>query len=363
MKVLRLSTHPSKNNHGVGLHSSKIAGSTKYNSIFLTPNVCLDTHLKPVGYKLITSSVLFKKRPVDVFVLVKIIFHLERLFLLLKFSLSGIRQLYKQKITIVHIHSPMYSMVAMWAKLLRIPTCVTYHGTDYLRVKDSKFYKFISNKFIDKGFCISPHMMPEMKHFHKEVEYIYNGLDFEVFKNNERKRSKIIFAVGALKAEKAYVSLIEAFKVFSEIHPEYTLEIAGEGPLKSEILKCIKNNNLVDKVFLLGHLNKTELVNKYNQSEVFVLSSNSEGFPKVILEALFCGCKVISTDVGSVSSFLPKKYIISSNTKEKLKSYLSFIVKEDKMEVNLDEYKKTYSWENVLQKYEKAYDQLTRSKK
>ena len=61
----------------------------------------------------------------------------------------------------------------------------------------------------------------------------------------------------------------------------------------------IKNMNLSNQVFLVGQKNREELVELYNESEIFVLPSIWEGFAKVLVEAMACGCKIISTNVDS----------------------------------------------------------------
>jgi len=61
---------------------------------------------------------------------------------------------------------------------------------------------------------------------------------------------------------------------------------------------------LTDSVLLMGHLGHDELIELYNVSEIFALSSKSEGFPKVLLEAMACGCKIVTTPVGSVPEIM-----------------------------------------------------------
>ena len=108
-------------------------------------------------------------------------------------------------------------------------------------------------------------------------------------------------------------------------------------------------------ISFFGNLNISELVNKYNTAECFILSSSSEGFPKVVLEAILSGCKVISTDVGSVSTFLPKEYIIPNNTTQNLEKHLINIIKLKKYNVDINDLREKFTWSNVIDKYEKTY--------
>ena len=356
IKVTRISTHPSMKKHGVGLHSHKISESDFFKTIFITPRLDEnDLHITPKKYTLKISSIKFKKRPTKSSLINLFIFHISRIFKLVKFSIYSISVSRENNSDVVHIHSPMYILVAIWAKFFGKLTCITYHGTDYLRVRNSKLYFIFSNLFIDIGFCISPHMMPEMKKYHRQTIYSPNGIDSSMFINKMKKREKVILAVGALKKEKSYNNLIIAFKRLLNNFPSYSLHIAGEGDLKEELKSLVLKEGLENDIIFCGNLDKDQLLEKYNTAEAFILSSNSEGFPKVVLEAIFTGCKVVATDVGSVSTFLPPKYIIPNELVDNLYEYLIKIIQEKDYEINIDELKLKYTWSNVTKEYETAY--------
>jgi N-acetylgalactosamine-N,N'-diacetylbacillosaminyl-diphospho-undecaprenol 4-alpha-N-acetylgalactosaminyltransferase len=76
-----------------------------------------------------------------------------------------------------------------------------------------------------------------------------------------------------------------------------SLYIIGDGELKDELENQIKTLGLEEKVFLLG---KQQNPYKYiSKANCFVFSSNYEGFPNVLLEALACNLPIISTDCQS----------------------------------------------------------------
>ena len=85
--------------------------------------------------------------------------------------------------------------------------------------------------------------------------------------------------------------------VFSELHKKFNgleLHIIGEGPEKPGIAEVIKNLKLESNIFLTGFLhNPFELIASCDLS---VLSSNSEGFPNVVLEAMALGLPVVAAD-------------------------------------------------------------------
>ena len=356
MRILRVSNHPTEKSHGVGLHPHKISETKKFKTFFVCSTLDGEHQfLKPENYSLKVSKIQFKKRPVQVSLTTIFIFHITRVFKLIKFSIFCIGIALKNKVQVVHIHSPMYILVAIWGKLTGKITCITYHGTDYLRIKDVKIYRLFSKMFIDVGFCISPHMIDKMHHNHKITKYIFNGVDTSIFSNKVKERRKILLAVGSLKKEKSFDNLIKAFKKVLVYFPDYELHIAGDGHLKDELKLQAINDRISDKVIFCGNLSQDQLVDKYNTSEFFILSSYTEGFPKVVLEAIFCGCKVIATDVGSVSTFLPKEYLIPDNSVNNLFNYIVKIFKENSYNINTVDLESKYNWSNVIQNYERVY--------
>jgi len=356
IRILRVSTHPTNTHHGVGLHPSIISENEIFDTIYVTPTIDQNaTFLEPKNYTLKVCKIIFKKRNIQDSKVNKFCFQLIRIFKIFAFSLFALREIKKKDIDVVHIHSPMYLLVALWGKLNGKLTCITYHGTDFLIIRNNRIYKFFSKKIINIGFCISPHMQYEIKALHNKIYYAPNGINTEIFKNKKIERENIILAVGSLKSAKSYGNLIKAFKNILVTHPKYKLNIAGDGYLKEELLELVKNLKLEDKVLFLGNLNKIELVNNYNLAKIFVLSSRSEGFPKVVLEAIFCGCKVVATDVGSVSTFLPKEYVIPNNSIAALTKHITKVINNKNYEINTVELKTRYSWKNVINIYNEAY--------
>ena len=105
-----------------------------------------------------------------------------------------------------------------------------------------------------------------------------------------------ILAVGSFKPQKDYINLIKAFSlVVKKIHAK--LIIVGEGTQRANMESLISELGLEEHIELPGAtLNPYPW---YNGCDLFVLSSNHEGFGNVIVEALACGKPVVSTDCPS----------------------------------------------------------------
>ena len=108
------------------------------------------------------------------------------------------------------------------------------------------------------------------------------------------ERTKRIVSVGRLVKEKNYPLLLEAFEKFHKIKPEYILEIYGEGDQEDNIRRIIKEKELTDYVRLMGYCR--DVHERINDASMFVMSSNYEGMPNALMEAMAQGLPCISTD-------------------------------------------------------------------
>lgn len=108
------------------------------------------------------------------------------------------------------------------------------------------------------------------------------------------KREKIIVNIGRLFRQKNQKLLINAFSNISNEFPDYLLHIYGEGDLKNELIILINDLGLNDRVFLMGTTN--DLLNEIANASLFVLSSDYEGMPNALIEALALGIPSISSD-------------------------------------------------------------------
>lgn len=116
----------------------------------------------------------------------------------------------------------------------------------------------------------------------------------ERFFEVERKPAGDIVAVGRLSKQKNHSLLLRAFTKIADKFPEEKLLIYGEGKCRESLQKEIADLGLTDKAFLMGSTSCVEEV--LAQAGVFVLSSDYEGMPNALLEALAVGVPSISTD-------------------------------------------------------------------
>lgn len=88
--------------------------------------------------------------------------------------------------------------------------------------------------------------------------------------------------------------------VHDRLEQDIQCYIVGEGKLRSQFERQIKELDLKKNITLVGQISPQELPFWYSAADLFCLFSHSEGYPSVIVESLACGTPVIATDVGGV---------------------------------------------------------------
>jgi glycosyltransferase involved in cell wall biosynthesis len=149
-------------------------------------------------------------------------------------------------------------------------------------------------------------------------------------------REKIIVSVCRLSEEKNLQLLINAFEAVQ--HKGYRLFIYGEGPLRVELEDLITKRQLNTTVFLMGHV---EPIHKYiSYAEIFVMTSNFEGMPNALIEAMSLGLACISTNFpsGGAEELISNNHngiLIPVNDVDKLVQSLDLLMSDNSKRLNI----------------------------
>ena len=110
----------------------------------------------------------------------------------------------------------------------------------------------------------------------------------------------LCIAVGRLVWAKGFDDMIVAFKSVIEKIPNAYLLIIGGGELFSILQSQIDRSGLENRIFLLGYKNREWVLNALRSSDIFVMSSRSEGLPFALLEAAAIGLPIVATRCGGI---------------------------------------------------------------
>lgn len=133
------------------------------------------------------------------------------------------------------------------------------------------------------------------KNSEERTYIIPNPVKIPTFLWDDDKTDNTIISVGRIDFEhKRQDVLLKAFSIIHEQLPDYKLKIVGSGFDMNKLISMIDDMGLKDSVFLLGQ--QKDVFSHLLSSKLFVLTSEFEGIPNVLLEAMAIGMPVVSTD-------------------------------------------------------------------
>ncbi len=238
------------------------------------------------------------------------------------FSLSKIIKYIKTNKPYVIIsnitHMNIISMVSkIFSKTKTKFILIEHLNINYTFKEQNYFYRFLfpilvylTYRFADLIIAVSigvkDSIISKYRFLEKKVKVIYNPIDVEEILNKKcekidhpwfnQNKIPIIISAGRLNPQKDFQTLLKAFSIVREKRKVF-LVILGDGEERENLIKLAKNLGIYEYLWMPGFVDNPY---KYiSKSNLFILSSKSEGFANVIVEALACGTRVISTDCES----------------------------------------------------------------
>lgn len=162
------------------------------------------------------------------------------------------------------------------------------------------------------------------KQVQKKSEVIYNPINLGDKAGSalaETRKEKRIVSMGRLMPQKNQKMLLDAFQGVLKQYPDYQLIIYGEGPVREELESYAKDIGISGNVSLPGNISAVHELIK--TAEMFVLSSNYEGMPNALIEAMCLGLPVISTEVSGAVDLITDHengILTEINNREKLET-------------------------------------------
>lgn len=219
---------------------------------------------------------------------------------------------------------------------------------DYLVLVSKDLYRFYNRKMLNyKCKCV----------------YIPNSLD-NIPKSMSKLTSKNLITVGRLAKEKGYLDLLKIYKDLKDMHCDWHLDIVGDGDERKSLEEYIKDNDLTTDVTLHGFKTSEEIEKLMQKSSIYVMSSYTESFGIVLLEAMSNGLPCVAFDSAEgareiITSGRDGYLIRHRNHQAMEKKILDLMKNEDKRKElgkNGRSKVKNFSSDNIVLKWEKIIE-------
>ncbi len=311
-----------------------------------------------------------KKNPFRLFILFSYLFYL----------IKSVRNLIKNyNIDIIHYHwiipSGMIHLLVKW-KNEKLKSIVTIHGSDYwvFNNKFSRRIKFFFLRQFDAIVCVSEAMSKDMfiHKLNKKNVVIPMGINTRNFiiqpKLNESNTIDILF-VGKANKAKGFDILINSINILRNLYHKIKL-VAITQSIDADLMNNLEEQFIFDFTTLTGRISNNETIDYYNNCDIFILPSLSEGWPVVVMEALSCGCICIVTDIPAFEEYKDQYEFLHVVEKANPKALADKIMQ---IYNNYDYYKQfkiearefavnNFDWKIIATKYLDVFDEVLNEK-
>ena len=270
---------------------------------------------------------------------------------------------------------PTFKLMHLRNKI-KVPIIISDRNDPKVEYANPIYYYFM-NKYYKKADGFIFQTEEAQKYFKKRIQnnsvVIPNPIN-EKFVNlpaiNEKQKEKTVINVGRLTSQKNQKVLIDAFEIVHKQHNDYILKIFGEGELKEELQKQIDEKHMNGYVKLMGETEN--IVEELQKSMMFVLSSDYEGMPNALMEAMAVGLPVISTDCpcGGPRYLIKNNdngILVQVNNKDEIVKAICKIIEDENFAKNIGKNAKKIvddvnpvkifeMWENYINEIVKKYN-------
>ena len=188
------------------------------------------------------------------------------------------------------------ALLTAWG--LHIPVVVSVRA-DPNQEYPNGWMRFMARHLFKKAVGVVLQTRECMKFFPKAVQrksvILHNPVNEVFFENPyEGDRERTIVTVGRIDENKNQALLLRAFAQIAENYPDYRIILYGKGDQEENLKRLARDLEIADHVTFAG--NVSDVAKQIKKAGVFVLTSNTEGMPNALIEAMVLGLPVIATD-------------------------------------------------------------------
>ena len=211
----------------------------------------------------------------------------------------------------------------------------------------------------------------------RKISVIYNGVDHNIFKPYKPyqmrpyhailRHKPYILYVGSERRRKNLSGLFEAFAMLRQEFPELKLvKVGGPGhsrQLRSEMLKKLSSLGISENVTFVDYISELELAYYYSSATLLAYPSLYEGFGLPPLEAMACGCPVVTANTSSLPEVVGEAGImVNPYDTRSLVQAMRRVLTDDKLRDNMVrkglEQSKKFSWEKTAELTLQVYNKI-----
>ena len=270
---------------------------------------------------------------------------LSVIFLTLKFSPKAI-------ISSSHHLNPLLALVSLLGVKVILREPASYHFRERYKTsiirKLNRYFVFLSYFFskavifqtrpqLEEFVQIHPMLINKLHVINNPIKH--KGNEIKIHNNPFDVNRCNLLSIGSLKPSKRFDVLIRAVNLLKVNIPNIHLTILGDGPMLNEIENLVIQLNLEDNITLEGF--KLDTDPYYYHSDIYVLSSEIEGFPNTLLEAISFDCRIVSTDCNYGPELLlgnDYRSLVEVNDHVKMASAIIKELEEPPVKFNINEY-------------------------
>lgn len=258
-----------------------------------------------------------------------------------KIGESHIARDYSRNFHLLKQRGGIYNLMAKYGRWKQEKTVSRLDGLVLLTQMDEKNWKGVTQTFV-----------------------IPNSITFKSEKVSSCHNKKAI-CVGRYNEQKGYEYMVEAWSIVNMKHPDWTLHAYGAGELKADIQQQIDNAGLNGKMIL--HDPVPNILEKYVDSSIYIMSSRFEGFGMVLVEAMECGLPCVSFDcpygASDIISSGEDGYIVDYLNSQQLAFRICDLIEDDNKRKTMGRNAKRniqrYNQEAVMKQWVDLFDRLT----